>query len=188
MVHTKTRDDEYYVVVKNRRGTRWLADERVKKQFLDRLLKMRDRISFRVYAFCILDQEAYFLLSIPHGRSIEWMTAKISRELLKSYSAQYPQQKEETAVTSERLANCSYAMLLEYCCRIHLLARGYAEKIQDYWWSSYAEYLHKNVTGLVETEVILRVLDAEPRRALHKFVRYHEKYLTLIENVPAGKK
>ena len=59
---------------------------------------------------------------------------------------------------------------------------------RHYWWSSYSEYLRKNVTGLVETEPILQALDAEPRRALQKFIQYHEKYALLIKNVPERKK
>lgn len=182
MAHRNMQEEFYYVVLKSCRTCRWLADERVKQQFLNRLLVVKKEVSFRVYAFCILDQEAHFLLGIPGGRSIGRVTSKISRELLKSYSAQYPRRKEETQTDSVRLSDCSYAAVLEQCCRIHLLARGYAEKIQDYWWSSYVEYLHKNITGLVETEAILRVLDAEPRRALQKFVKYHEKYIPSIKD------
>lgn len=188
MTHTKMQDDFYYVVLKGRQRTRWMADERVKKQFLDHLLNMRRKFSFRVYAFCILDKEAHFLLSIPSGRSIEHAAEKISRELMRIYLNQYPQGKEEADVTKERLSQCSYSVILEYCCRIHLLARGYSERMQDYWWSSYVEYLHKNITGLVETEAILRILDAEPHRALQKFIQYHEKYIPLIENESKRKK
>lgn len=188
MEHTKMQDDFYYVVLKSRRKTRWLADERVKKQFLNHLLKVRKKASFRVYAFCILDGEAQFLLSIPAGRSIRKVTSQISRALLKSYLAQYPEGKEEASVISECLSDCSYAVILEYCCRIHLSASGYAEEMQDYWWSSYVEYLHKNITGLVETETVLRALDAEPRRALQKFVQYHKKHIPLIENESKRKK
>ena len=178
----------HYVILKGRKETPWLADECVKKRFLNQLLKEREKISFRVYAFCILDKEAHFLVNIPAYGDIRRTAAKMSQGLQKSYLRQYPQGKEKVSVSRKHLSPCSLATVLEYCCNIHLLARGYAGKIQDYWWSSYSEYLRKNVTGLVETEPILQVLDAEPRRALQKFIQYHEKYALLIKNVPERKK
>lgn len=182
MAHVKMQNDYYCVVLKGCRKTRWLADERVKKQFIDQLLKVREKLSFRVYAFCILDEEVQLLLSIPWGRKIDRTAAKISRELHTSYLSYNPLGEEEAAVTVKRLSPCSYAVLLEHCCRIHLLAKGHAGKMQDYWWSSYVEYLHKNVTGLVETGALLHVLDPEPHRAMQKFVQYHKKYLLTTKN------
>lgn len=181
MTHTKMQDHYYYMILKSRRETRWLADERVKKQFLDQLLKVRDRNPFRIYAFCILDEGAHFLLSISRGRNMERTADKILRELQKSYRSYYPREVEGV-VELKRLLPGSYMAVFEYCCRIHLLARECAGKMQDYWWSSYVEYLHRNITGLVETETILRALDSEPRRAVQKFVQYHKKYALIIDN------
>lgn len=177
MTYTKRQNDFYYITLTGSQKTGWLADERVKKRFLDELVKARDGGAFRVYAFCILDEEAHFLLSIPCGRKIAPVLTKISGKLMKSYLSQYPQGREQAKVAARRLFPGSRTTVLEYCCRIHLMARGYAKKLQDYWWSSYVEYLHRNIIGLTETEVILEALDAEPRRALQKFVRYHEKYI-----------
>ncbi len=167
----------YYVVLNGAHETHWLADECVKKQFLNQLLKTREKVSFRVYAFCILDREAHFLLSIPGGKSIRRTTEKIAHELQKCYLKQYPQGREKVTVKNKFLPSCSMETVLKHCCRIHLLARGYAQQIQDYWWSSYTEYLSKSVTGLVDTEEVLDFLDAEPRRALQKFISYHKKMM-----------
>ncbi len=177
MTGTKMQNTYYYITLTGSQKTRWLADERVKKRFLDELVKVRERGGFQVYAFCILDEEAYFLLSIPRGRKIEPVLTKMSGKLMKSYLSQYPQGKEKVKADVQRIFPGSRTVVLEYCCRIHLMARGYAKKLQDYWWSSYVEYLHRNIIGLTETEVILEALDAEPRRAVQKFVRYHEKYI-----------
>lgn len=171
------QNDFYYITLKGAKKTGWLADERVKKRFLDELVKVRDGGAFQVYAFCILDEEAHFLLSIPWGRKIEPVLTKMSGKLMKSYLSQYPQGREKAKADAKRLFPGNRTAILEYCCRIHLMASGYARELQDYWWSSYVEYLHRNRTGLTETEVILEALDAEPRRAIQKFVQYHEKYI-----------
>ena len=131
----------HYVILKGRKETPWLADECVKKRFLNQLLKEREKISFRVYAFCILDKEAHFLVNIPAYGDIRRTAAKMSQGLQKSYLRQYPQGKEKVSVSRKHLSPCSLATVLEYCCNIHLLARGYAGKIQDYWWSSYVTYI-----------------------------------------------
>lgn len=177
MKYTKLQNDFYYVTLKGCQKTGWLADERVKKKFLNELVKARDGGAFHVYAFCILDKEAHFLLCIPWGKDIEPVLTKMSGKLMKSYLSQYPLGTERAEADVQHLFPGNRTVILEYCCRIHLLARGYAEKIQDYWWSSYVEYLHRNIIGLAETETILEALDAEPRRAIRKFVQYHEKYL-----------
>ena len=176
MIYPKMQNDFYYVTLKGCQKTRWLADERVKKRFLNELVKVRDRDAFHVYAFCILDKEAHFLLSISRGRNIGPVLTKMSGKLMKSYLSHYPLGKEKAKADAQHLFPGNRTAILEYCCQIHLLAIGCAEKIRDYWWSSYVEYLHKNTTGLTETQVILDALDAEPRRAIQKFVQYHEKY------------
>jgi len=176
MIYSKMKNDFYYVTLKGCQKTGWLADERVKKRFLNELVKVRDGGTFHVYAFCILDREAHFLLSIPRGETIEPVLTKMSGKLMKSYLSHYPLGKEEAKADARHLFPRNRTAVLEYCCQIHLLARDCAEKIRDYWWSSYVEYLHRNTTGLTETEVLLEALDAEPRRAIQKFVQYHEKY------------
>lgn len=183
MSYTKIEGDFHYLIFRGSKKTWWLADERVKKQFLNRLLRIREKVRFRVYAFCILDQEAHFLLHPLKDSGIGQTSDAMAQELQESYLSLYPCGKEEVETVSKRMVFCGSEDTLKYCCYIHMLARGYAERIQDYWWSSYSEYLHKNVTGLVETETVLRTLDTNPHRALQKFVQYHKKYSLLIKNV-----
>lgn len=45
-------------------GIKVLADERDKKKFLDFVLRMQQEQKFEIYAFCILDNEAHFLLGV----------------------------------------------------------------------------------------------------------------------------
>ncbi len=182
MVHTKMENEYYYTIFSGCGKTRWLADERAKKQFLDQLLKLQGRGGFRIYAFCLLDAETHFLLEIPEDGDFERTVAGIAKKLKESVQLYGPDAKREPSVWKKKISPCSHSDILEYCCRIHLLAARYAERIQDYWWSSYVDYRHRNITGLVATEAVLHILDSEPRRALQKFVQYHEKYALLIED------
>ncbi len=168
----------YYVEIRGKGGGPWIADERIKKHFLDGILRIRKKAMFSVYAFCLLDEKAVLLIETPIHSQVKWIIENISFELERSYRKEVPNGKEKSIYLSRKLKNNGAKNILEYCCYIHLLANGYAKRTQDYWWSSYQDYFRKGKTGLIETYKVLNLLDAEPYRALRKFIRYHENFST----------
>lgn len=173
----------YYIVLKGRDGTSWLADERVKKQFLDSVHKLQTAIPFQIYAYCAANKEVHFLISLSDSIKNTSMVTIMSQNAQKCYQNIFPEGKERMKINYRSLKELDFHDLMEYCGKIHLISVGFADRIQDYWWSSYQDYLNKNYTGLVDTDVIMNHLDKEPRKAAQKFVLYHKKLCYTKENV-----
>jgi hypothetical protein len=158
-------EEYYYLIFGGKEKTKWLADECVKKCFLDALLEWKKELEFRVYAYCLLDEEAHLLLGTGGRKETHLIEKRGKEELQTLYIGRNPKGRERITASCRKMPVRGLGGLLDQCCQIHLLAAPYAGKLQDYWWSSYAEYV-----GL------LKALDQDMHRAQQKFTRYHKKF------------
>ena len=67
MKWTEDNKEFYYLILWEGRDTSLLADERVKKRFLNTLLLIQQELPFQIYSFCMTNNRAYFLMQISKG-------------------------------------------------------------------------------------------------------------------------
>lgn len=154
------------------------ADEILKKKLLVTVDQVQKAGNMAVYAFCILDDEAHFLIHIRNESPSREMTDQIADQFTSMI------QRESGLRPASLIGDVSFLEedreeVLDTCIFIHLLPqkRNCVRKFSDYYWTSYREYLHSSETGLAATREILEYLDSELARSRQKFIALHRQAL-----------
>ncbi|MCD7763619.1 MAG: hypothetical protein LUI14_10580 [Lachnospiraceae bacterium] len=118
------------------------ADERDKKHLLDLVEEVRQRDGWSLYAFCVMDDTAYFVIgSAQIDQAVRGLRSAILKQLEQSV---YVQNRGNTSVKlSGHIKKLGTFVQVADCCReIHRipLREGYVSSLEDYWWSSYPAY------------------------------------------------
>lgn len=168
----------YYHVV---RGSKYIfSDERNKRRFLDVVAEMQRKGDWCIYAFCIMDEQAYFVIEATARDQIR---AKM-RQVEVMYVRLYHQIPELfcrvgapffwEAVTKELESSDEVA---GYCRFIHRipLEKGYVRRVGDYWWSSYVTYMGNYEWKIVDRRMLLSYFSPDEETARRKLQRYHKQ-------------
>lgn len=163
------------------------ADERTKKYLLDILENIHEHAVWHMYAFCITDQNAYFIVETQNMdawmRDIEAAVRQFRDlcgiRLPKWWSdalAIRPGQAQQLQTEKE---------IKEYCCSLHRLpiSYGYSEKLCDYWWSSYITYMGLYDWTFIDCDWILRQFSDQPFKARQMLKEYHSMSDITIPNM-----
>lgn len=156
------------------------ADERDKKYFLGVVLQSREENGFRVFAFSLLDDEAYFLLGMTEGRAEA--IGQILRELFHQYEDYYRKSHGKTVpadIEWEEKCRSVYQAeeILDICRYIHQMPveKGYVKKLADYWWSSFLTYRGIYFWEFVDTRPVLWYLSDSQMKSVQLFMKLHRK-------------
>lgn len=153
------------------------ADERDKKYFLGVVLQSKEENGFRVFAFSLLDDEAYFLLGMEEGKAGE--AGQILRGLLHRYEEYRPKGRIRTVQDGEIncMPVCRAEEMLDICRYIHQrpVEKGYVKKIADYWWSSFLTYRGIYSWEFVDTRPVLWYLSDSEEKSIQIFLKLHRK-------------
>ena len=187
MKWTEENREFYHLVLRENNNTCRLADERVKKRFLNTILLIQQELPFQIYSFCMTNNRAYFLMQISKDSKAEFAFNLMAGGLEQSCCSFYSGWRGEIQVSFRRVEPENAAMLLEHCVMIHRHALECAAKVEDYWWCSYNDYINKYHTGLVRPEKLLGLLDESARKSMQKFVLCHRKLCYTKENVSKAK-
>ncbi len=165
----------YYHVLK---GDRFVfADERNKKRLLDIVAELQQKHQLMIYAFCLTDDSAYFILEAAGRYSLEHMTREAAVRFrrqcrygrppgwsggrgLPRYSASELGSLREIVVRSREIHRIP-------------LEQGYVRCIGDYWWSSYISYTGSYDWDLVDCRILLLYFSADREVARQRLERYH---------------
>ncbi len=164
MLNPTWEKEVYYWVLE---GSRYLfADEVKKKLFLDRICEAYRGADWLVYAFCLMDDRAYFVIETDEMDSV-------AKSLLVKTENLFEQPGQLVSGQIRRLD--SLTEIAAYCRMIHLipLAEGYVSRIRDYWWSSYLTYLGDYDWEMVNCQVFLLYFSADTELARKKFKQFH---------------
>lgn len=148
-------------------------DEIRKKNFLDMLLDMRKRFSVEVYAYCVMDGEAFLLTGVTQRGQMDMAVGHLEKMFERYYNHQYPEKTISLYHDILMKGSISKPRILEECIWIHEMPhmQGWVRKAEDYWWSSLKEYLLKYQSGIIQPEPMLECLDSNRRKALQKLRR-----------------
>lgn len=154
------------------------ADERAKKKFLDTVLrvKVKSKEYMEIFAFCVMDAEACLLVAALEDRQLDQMIHAIGEKMKAHILQVYKGQAVRLEGTYVDCGHLTLQQMIEKCRCIHAIPveQHYVRCMEDYWWSSYKDYIQKYRTGLVCPETLLRVLSTDNEEAIQKFVRYHK--------------
>lgn len=164
-------------------GSRYIfADERNKKKLLDIILAVQRAEGWRIYAFCITDDRAYFMVEAS-GKKAVLAGMHRAEELFLQVLCRSDWNPEGIAVPELSGSVRKEILSLEdiaLCCRkIHRipLEEGYVHRIMDYWWSSYVTYIGDYDWKLVDCHVLFLYFSVDVDAARRMLQQYHHKIL-----------
>lgn len=178
MKQQKPTEKIYYHVME---GSRFIfADERNKKKFLDVVFEVQRKEGWHIYAFCVTDDSAYFVVEAA-GRAAVLAGMRRAAE---AFSHMYRQRPQEfgTVLSLQFSAGVTTELKslpdLAACCRqIHRipLEEGFVKRLSDYWWSSYITYIGNYDWQMVDCRVLLLYFSADADTAQRRLLQYHQQ-------------
>lgn len=165
-----------YHVMKGKRCI--FADERNKKKLLDIVLDIQTAEGWRIYAFCITDDCAYFIVEAASKSSVlegmdraaesyhrfcedtVWNRGSFSAGKLLWSTLKELQSLQDIAALSRKIHRIP-------------LEEGYVRRIGDYWWSSYITYMGDYDWELVDCRMLFLYFSMDPEVARRRLQQYH---------------
>lgn len=158
------------------------ADERTRKHLLNIMEEIQSNSNWKIYAFCMTDQEAYFVIEakslIALSRDLA-IAAEHFEELCRKMLPKWWSESIHLQVGEGKRLRTEEE-IKQYCCLLHQipLKYGYVERLCDYWWSSYITYTGIYEWRMVSCEWLLQQFSEHPSKARQKLKDYHQKTIT----------
>ncbi len=147
------------------------ADECQKKHLLDLILTLQKGAGWRLYAFCVMDSCAWFIIESDR---ISVLTRHLQEETAAMLKTSCITGRIRKLYTLEEIAECSRM--------IHRLPykEGRVEHLRDYWWSSYITYMGIYEWKQVNCRVLTLYFSADPLISRKKMEQYCRKETTFV--------
>lgn len=172
MLHLENNRKIWHHIIQ---GSHYLfADERNKKRLLDLVLEVQKKKGWKIYAFCLTDHKAYFIIEAEQEEEITCGIRQIKEKFLaKCRKNMWAQPVARLEFVSNELR--TFQEVADCFRRIHRipLEMGYVDRIGDYWWSSYITYMGNYEWSLVDCERILLHFSDDPQAARRKLRVFH---------------
>ncbi len=145
-------------------GSRCLfADERVKKHLIDLVGEIRQRDGWLLFAFCIMDEAAYFIIAANRiERVVRGLQNAVLKQLLEDYRSGMSDKEKlrrnaGIELTGHTRKLGTLVRIADCCRRIHRLPleQGCVSRLEDYWWSSYISYAGVHEWEALDTKRLL---------------------------------
>ncbi|MCD8023623.1 MAG: hypothetical protein LUF30_11850 [Lachnospiraceae bacterium] len=178
MVLLQPEEKVYYCEMK---GSRFLfCDERVKMHLLHLMDELHQMENWRILAFCIMDDCAYFMIETARKYENEGLVRFIKeavREKLAGAFYEAGLKKSDLFLTAYTLQLRVWPEIMDRCIKIHQipLESGKSRRLEDYWWSSYLYYARLHDWEMVDRSFLLRYLSADQREAGKRFMQMHKQ-------------
>lgn len=158
------------------------ADERNKKKLLDIIFHIQLAEGWHIYAFCITDDHAYFIIEAASGASVYdgmRQAADIYLQFCQNALWNQPHFAAEKLSGSTVKELRSLQDIADCCRQIHRipLEEGYVSHISDYWWSSYITYIGNYDWKMVDCRVFFLYFSMDADTARRKLQRYHREQI-----------
>lgn len=154
------------------------ADEIWKRGLLSSVVEVQKTCPMIVYAFCVLDGEAHFLVRQQKDRA-GWAAGQVVEKFGEYVMRALGICDVPIKVSISFPGEMEDEELIALCIRIHLLPqqKRCVRRYSDYYWSSYREYFHSQDLGLTHTGAVLDLLDGNAGKARKKFAALHRQML-----------
>ncbi|MCD8013745.1 MAG: hypothetical protein LUG99_11315 [Lachnospiraceae bacterium] len=173
MSHLLSEKKVYYYTLEGSRCV--FADERVKKHLLDVIGELHQRDGWLLFAFCITDDSAYFIIGANRISEVARTLQQAVRKQLKQSSGQKSHQKSGNELIEQKRKLNTLTEIASFSREIHKipLRRGYVGRLEDYWWSSYPAYVGIHCWDLVDRRMLFLYFSADPNTARRRLKQFH---------------
>ncbi len=157
------------------------ADERIKWHLLDAVAAVWKKQNWKIYAFCLMDDRAYFITETGNAAETEQELLRAAERTLEYLCCSIWGRPNKGSmllnIFSEELN--SLDEITGRCVQIHRrpLRQGYVRRLSDYWWSSYNTYIGSYNWQMIDCEAVLMYFSSDQEDAVRMFRRCHRTYV-----------
>lgn len=168
--------DFCYVTFKGKSRKNAFTNEIARKKLLNIVRKVQNETYFTVHAFCITFDEAHFIIRASKEET-EFILNQVRAYFEKLSGLGQYGVGDALKSSCQRYEHMDEEQILQYCRFIHRIpqVKNCAAHFNDYWWSSYNDYIDRHWTGIVNTYTIMNYLDEDYKKAIRKFTIYHRQ-------------
>jgi len=173
----KSESGIYHIIMRGNNRQTVFLDEEDYNRFLSTLSKFKRICSFKLYAYCLMDNHIHLLLKL----GVEPLE-KIMRRVCGSYVHWYNQKYErignlfQDRFKSEPIDSDEYYLTVLRYIHQNPVKAGLVKNPEQYHWSSYNTYIQTqpDVFGLMDTDDVMGMFSSNQGKALDSFKKYHQ--------------
>lgn len=148
---------------------------------------VKENKTFEIYAYCLMTNHVHLFIKEKESGDIK----KIMHSILTRYVQwfNYKYQRSGTLIgnryKSEPIEDEKYYFSLIRYIHKNPVKAGLVEKLKDYQWSSYCDYIQQNRKGITDINFLLEMFFEEKNKAIKEFIDFHkvddEDYFSIPE-------
>lgn len=165
----------YHIMLRGNDRQKVFKDQEDKDQFVEILLKRREKADFSIYAYCVLDNHAHLVL-----REQDTAIANVIKSIGVRYAHYFNKKYErighvfQDRYRSENLEDERYLLTVVRYVHHNPEHAGIC-KATDYPWSSYSRYVQDSgLCPLAEVEEILTIFSSDNSKARAQFAEFNK--------------
>jgi len=146
-------------------------DDEDRAEFLECLFRYRQQCEFALYAYCLMSNHVHVLLK-ENEYSISNLVKKISSSYVHYYNWKYARTGHlfQERFKSEPVEEDDYFLTVIRYIHQNPLKANIVERIEDYEWSSYSDYLEK---ARLDHGTAMNLFGRYSKNPLEEFIRYN---------------
>ena len=172
MARKKSSTKVYHIILRGNAKQDIFFDTKDYEKFLKELITTKEKYQYELYAYCLMPNHVHLIIYDKNEQ-----LSKILQSLTVTYSFYFNKKYErvghlfQNRFLSKNIENKDYFI---YLCRyIHQNpSNAGIEKMQEYKWSSYQEYIRES--KIIDLQPLLTLFDNEMGEAVKKFQEFHK--------------
>lgn len=160
------------------KSNRHIFEEEIQKiKVLDKAVSVQKEDAVQILAYCVLDNELQMLLWAEDAQK----TDHFLNHIMEAYGDACRIREEPLQKTVFRKAVVrkitEMSKLEKSILKLHLLPvdRKLVGKPEDYWWSSYPDYLGRHWKHIADVVSMLKTIDENPKCAMRMMRQKHNR-------------
>lgn len=165
----------YHITARGHRKEKIFYDDKDKEVFIRKLSETLLRYSMNCYVYCLMDNHYHLFIKTAQpnlSQAIHYLNGSYANWFHTRY--QLTGSIFQGRFKSILVEADSYALVLSAYIHLNPLRAGMIQKLKDYPWSSYLDYLHlrKPQIANLDLSLVLRYFSPDPISAMKQYQEY----------------
>jgi REP element-mobilizing transposase RayT len=178
--HARLKSDNglYHIILRGINRQTIFEEDIDKEKFLLVLHKYKEISGYQIYAYCLMSNHVHLLLKVGE-EALEQIMRRICGSYVYWYNQKYARIGNlfQDRFKSEPVEDEAYFLTAFRYIHYNPFKAGLVKNLELYRWSSYQFYsqIQNDTLGLLETDLVMKIFDNDPKKALKSFKEFHQK-------------
>jgi len=171
----KSETGIYHIMMRGINHQTIFEEDEDSEKFLQVLHRYKEKCGYQIYGYCFMGNHLHLLLKVGTDP-----LEKIMRMICGSYVYWYNQKYDRVGnlfqdrFKSEPIDNEAYLLTVLRYIHQNPVKAGMTQKMENYQWSSYNDYINKVTNGLTDKIFVLGLFHDKVNVAKDLFIKYME--------------